>query len=107
MDEPTAGQDYANYMAFMDAILQMQGFEAVLFITHDVDLAIIYANRVILMVDGQHRGRRSARRGAGRSGQSAPLPPGAHLAAGAEPGVPAPDRALYVRRGAGARGFVI
>jgi energy-coupling factor transporter ATP-binding protein EcfA2 len=53
MDEPTAGQDYANYMAFMDAILQMPGFEAVLFITHDLDLAICYANRVILMFAGQ------------------------------------------------------
>jgi energy-coupling factor transporter ATP-binding protein EcfA2 len=53
MDEPTAGQDYWNYMAFMDAILQMPGFEAVLFITHDLDLAICYASRVILMHEGQ------------------------------------------------------
>jgi energy-coupling factor transport system ATP-binding protein len=53
MDEPTAGQDYANYMAFMDHILQMPGFEAVLFITHDLDLAICYANRVILVYDGR------------------------------------------------------
>ena len=53
MDEPTAGQDYANYMAFMDSILQMPGFEAILFITHDLDLAICYANRVILMFDGR------------------------------------------------------
>jgi energy-coupling factor transporter ATP-binding protein EcfA2 len=59
MDEPTAGQDYANYMAFMDAILggcgssAMPGFEAVLFITHDLDLAIVYANRAILMADGR------------------------------------------------------
>jgi energy-coupling factor transporter ATP-binding protein EcfA2 len=53
MDEPTAGQDYANYMSFMDTILQMPGFEAVLFITHDLDLAICYANRVILMFDGR------------------------------------------------------
>jgi energy-coupling factor transport system ATP-binding protein len=53
MDEPTAGQDYANYMAFMDAILQMPGFEAVLFITHDLDLAIAYANRVLLMHEGR------------------------------------------------------
>ena len=52
MDEPTAGQDYWNYRAFMDAILQMPGFEAVLFITHDLDLAISYANRVILLRDG-------------------------------------------------------
>ena len=41
MDEPTAGQDYKNYMDFMDAILQLPSFEAILFITHDVDLAVI------------------------------------------------------------------
>ncbi len=53
MDEPTAGQDYQNYLSFMDSILQMPGFEAVLFITHDVDLAVIYANRVLLVSDGR------------------------------------------------------
>ncbi len=52
MDEPTAGQDYWNYLSFMDSILQMPGFDAVLFITHDVDLAVIYANRIILLYDG-------------------------------------------------------
>ncbi|MCK4449079.1 MAG: ABC transporter ATP-binding protein [Anaerolineae bacterium] len=56
MDEPTAGQDYWNYMAFMDSILQMPGFEAILFITHDLDLAICYASRVILMHEGQIAG---------------------------------------------------
>ncbi|MFO7742480.1 MAG: ABC transporter ATP-binding protein [Anaerolineae bacterium] len=56
MDEPTAGQDYGNYMAFMDSILQTPGFSAVLFITHDLDLAICYANRVILMHEGQIAG---------------------------------------------------
>lgn len=55
MDEPTAGQDYKNYINFMDAILQLPGFEAILFITHDVDLAVIYANRVILVADGTVR----------------------------------------------------
>jgi len=53
MDEPTAGQDYQNYMNFMDSILQMPGFEAILFITHDVDLAVIYANRVLMISDGR------------------------------------------------------
>jgi energy-coupling factor transport system ATP-binding protein len=53
MDEPTAGQDYQNYMNFMDSILQLPGFEAVLFITHDVDLAVIFANRVLILNDGQ------------------------------------------------------
>jgi len=52
MDEPTAGQDYKNYRNFMDAIIQMPGFDAILFITHDVDMAVIYANRVILVADG-------------------------------------------------------
>ncbi len=53
MDEPTAGQDYWNYMAFMDAILQMPGFDAIIFITHDVDLAVIYASRILLLFGGQ------------------------------------------------------
>jgi energy-coupling factor transport system ATP-binding protein len=53
MDEPTAGQDYWNYMAFMDGILKMPGFDAILFITHDVDLAVVYANRVLLVYGGQ------------------------------------------------------
>lgn len=53
MDEPTAGQDYQNYLNFMDSILQLPSFEAILFITHDVDLAVIYANRVLLVANGQ------------------------------------------------------
>ncbi|MGE5373470.1 MAG: ABC transporter ATP-binding protein [Bacteroidota bacterium] len=53
MDEPTAGQDYWNYMAFMDGILQMPVFDAILFITHDVDLAVVYANRVLLVYGGE------------------------------------------------------
>jgi energy-coupling factor transport system ATP-binding protein len=53
MDEPTAGQDYQNYMSFMDSILQLPGFEAILFISHDVDLAVIYANRVLIVNDGR------------------------------------------------------
>jgi energy-coupling factor transporter ATP-binding protein EcfA2 len=53
MDEPTAGQDYENYMDFMDAILGLPSFEAIIFITHDVDLAVIYANRVLLVNQGR------------------------------------------------------
>lgn len=52
MDEPTAGQDYQNYMTFMAAISEMP-FSAILFITHDLDLAISYANRVVLMHAGE------------------------------------------------------
>lgn len=60
MDEPTAGQDYANYMNFMDAVVGLgasddrpYSFAAILFITHDVDLAVCYANRVMLISDGE------------------------------------------------------
>ena len=53
MDEPTAGQDYQNYMEFMDAILQLPNFEAILFVTHDIDLAVIYANRIWLVGEGK------------------------------------------------------
>ncbi len=60
MDEPTAGQDYANYTHFMNAMcrpgngaqsLVAANFAATLFITHDLDLAVTYANRVILIGD--------------------------------------------------------
>jgi energy-coupling factor transport system ATP-binding protein len=60
MDEPTAGQDYRHYTEFMDGILHPKdgspwsdAFEAVIFITHDLDLAISYANRVLLVSDGR------------------------------------------------------
>jgi len=62
LDEPTAGQDYSNYTHFMDAMCRpMNGsqslvaanFAATLFITHDLDLAVTYANRVLLFGD-QH-----------------------------------------------------
>ena len=53
MDEPTAGQDYKNYTEFMNAIVQLPNFDAILFITHDIDLAQIYANRVLLFNDGR------------------------------------------------------
>lgn len=53
MDEPSAGQDYRNYIDFMDSILQLPNFDAILFITHDIDLAVIYANRILMVNDGQ------------------------------------------------------
>ncbi len=61
MDEPTAGQDYRNYTEFMDAIVQLPNFEAILFITHDIDLALVYANRVLVFgKDDQGIGRITA-----------------------------------------------
>jgi energy-coupling factor transport system ATP-binding protein len=64
LDEPTAGQDFGNYMAFMDSLLAQDGadgteaspvgqFDAVIFITHDLDLAVTFASRVVLMADGR------------------------------------------------------
>ena len=60
MDEPTAGQDFANYTHFMNTLCDTKEgaqsiltahFAATLFITHDVDLAVTYANRVLLFGD--------------------------------------------------------
>jgi energy-coupling factor transporter ATP-binding protein EcfA2 len=60
MDEPTAGQDFANYTRFMDALCNTSdgahsiltaNFSSTLFITHDLDLAVTYANRVLLFGD--------------------------------------------------------
>jgi len=67
MDEPTAGQDLANYMSFMDAVLGLRTgnggaeredyrFSSIIFITHDVDLAVSHANRVLLISDGRLQG---------------------------------------------------
>ncbi len=53
MDEPTAGQDYRSYTQFMDGIHELGAFAAQIFITHDLDLVISYANRVVLVADGQ------------------------------------------------------
>ncbi len=60
MDEPTAGQDFANYTHFMNTLCDTSvgkesvlsaHFASTLFITHDVDLAVTYANRVLLFGD--------------------------------------------------------
>ncbi|NWF63116.1 MAG: ABC transporter ATP-binding protein [Chloroflexi bacterium] len=60
MDEPTAGQDFANYTHFMNTLCDVSedaqsilsaNFSATLFITHDLDLAVTYANSVLLFGD--------------------------------------------------------
>lgn len=53
MDEPTAGQDYASYTRFMDEVTRLTAFDAILFVTHDLDLALTYANRILLFYEGQ------------------------------------------------------
>jgi energy-coupling factor transport system ATP-binding protein len=60
MDEPTAGQDFANYTRFMNALCSTSNggrsvlsanFAVTMFITHDLDLAVTYANRILLFGD--------------------------------------------------------
>src|SRR5579875_481771 len=52
LDEPTAGQDYRSYISFMEYLRSLPELDALLFITHDLDLALRYTQRVLLMKDG-------------------------------------------------------
>lgn len=54
LDEPTAGQDYRHYTEFMEFIAQLaaEGM-AFLFITHDMHLALEYADRAAVMAGGR------------------------------------------------------
>lgn len=54
LDEPTAGQDYYHYKQFMSFIrkLAVQGISFI-FITHDMNLALEYADRAIVLDEGE------------------------------------------------------
>lgn len=55
LDEPTAGQDYQHYteiMNFIDALNRDYNI-AIVFITHDMHLAIEYTDRAIVFADGK------------------------------------------------------
>jgi energy-coupling factor transport system ATP-binding protein len=52
LDEPSAGQDYRSATAFMREVGQIAGLEGVYFVTHDVDLALTQADRIILLREG-------------------------------------------------------
>ena len=57
-DEPTAGQDYFHYreiMDFLDRLNREMGL-TILFITHDMHLAIEYTDRAVVMADGEKIG---------------------------------------------------
>lgn len=53
LDEPTTGQDYRNRKEIMELMkkLNEEGITIIL-ITHDIDLAFDYANRILLMDNG-------------------------------------------------------
>ena len=53
LDEPTAGQDYRSYISFMEYLRGLPNLDALLFITHDLDLALRYTQRVLLLKDGK------------------------------------------------------
>lgn len=53
LDEPSAGQDYRSATAFMREVDRIAGLEGVYFVTHDVDLALTHADRVLLLRNGR------------------------------------------------------
>jgi energy-coupling factor transport system ATP-binding protein len=53
LDEPSAGQDYRSATAFMREVGRIDGLESVYFVTHDVDLALTQADRIILLREGR------------------------------------------------------
>ncbi len=52
LDEPTAGQDYRSYISFMEYLRTLPELDALLFITHDLDLALRFTQRILLLKDG-------------------------------------------------------
>jgi energy-coupling factor transport system ATP-binding protein len=53
LDEPSAGQDHRSATAFMTEVERIAGLESVYFVTHDVDLALTYADRILLLREGR------------------------------------------------------
>ena len=53
LDEPSAGQDYRSATAFMREVGRIAGLEGVYFVTHDVDLALTHADRILLLRNGR------------------------------------------------------
>jgi len=53
LDEPSAGQDHRSATAFMTEVGRIDGLESVYFVTHDADLALAHADRILLMRDGR------------------------------------------------------
>jgi energy-coupling factor transport system ATP-binding protein len=53
LDEPSAGQDHRSAQRFMRAVRTIPGLESIYFVTHDVDLALTHADRILLFRDGR------------------------------------------------------
>jgi energy-coupling factor transport system ATP-binding protein len=53
LDEPTAGQDYANYVRFLDFVTSLNQVRTFILITHDIDIALEYTDRTIVLSGGR------------------------------------------------------
>ncbi|MEP6681596.1 MAG: ATP-binding cassette domain-containing protein, partial [Chloroflexota bacterium] len=53
LDEPSAGQDHRSAERFMQAAAGISALESLYFVTHDVDLALTHADRILVIRDGQ------------------------------------------------------
>ena len=52
LDEPTVGQDYRSYISFIEYMRSLPELDALLFITHDLDLALRFTQRILLLKEG-------------------------------------------------------
>jgi energy-coupling factor transport system ATP-binding protein len=52
LDEPSAGQDHRTANRFLAEVATIPNLESLYLITHDVDLALTHADRILLMRDG-------------------------------------------------------
>ena len=53
LDEPSAGQDHRTANHFLAEVASIPNLESLYLITHDVDLALTHADRILLLRDGQ------------------------------------------------------
>lgn len=54
LDEPTAGQDHKHYLEFMEFIVEIASKGVgILLITHDMHLALEYADRAVVLSEGR------------------------------------------------------
>ena len=53
LDEPSAGQDHRTAEAFMCEVLAIPGLRSLYLVTHDVDLALTHADRILLFREGR------------------------------------------------------
>ena len=53
LDEPSAGQDHRTARRFMAELLAIPDLESLYLVTHDVDLALAHADRILLFREGE------------------------------------------------------